>query len=485
MKRDVLSSYITQILNILIRFFLIPIYLNHLGLSAYGVISFYFSIESVMVLLDFGIGLAAAKYIAERDLLSIEKPNYSIIRIAELIYLTIALLIGCTIFFLHNIIAISWLNIDDPSINTQYVIRYMAILLFVSWPKSFYENLLVGLRKIALKNLINIVFLIVRSSVLFFVITKVSQRLDAYFLILIVAFLSEVLVLRFFSLKELNINFVMPSRQVISSFFKGAGSVGIFSVLSLFLFQVDKVVISKFTTTSELGVYGLSGVLPLALLSLAYPLSSAAFPRLVNIHKNDSARYIFANWSFLLFSISLGFSVLLSLNYDFLISLWLKEGSVINNFISYIILIGVVFHVFTLICTNLFIVNGRNNIVNISYAYSLIIFVITILAVPSTVHYKVAFGWAASNFTLFLSLTIFIRRKYDFLFTTFYNNLIKTSFFYLSVFLIFFFSFKQNILSGLWQLIVSTLSISLLYIYVFRNKLLFLIKEAKENEIKA
>jgi len=485
MKRDVLSSYASQILNIGIRFFLIPIYLNHLGLSAYGVIAFYFSIESIMVLLDFGIGLTAAKTIAELKIQKNENLDFSIIKLAEVLYITIAFLIGGLIFLLDEIIGSKWLTIDDQNIDKTKIIKLMALLMFVSWPKSFYENLLIGLGKIELKNIINIFFLIIRSATLFFIITKVSRGLDAYFLILIVAFLSEVLVLRFFSLKELNIKFIMPSRQVILSFFRGAGSIGIFSVLSLFLFQVDKVVLSKFTSTSELGMYGLSGVLPLALLSLVYPLSSAAFPRLVNIEKNDTAKYIFANWSFLLFSISLGFSVLLSLNYHFLISIWLKEGTVINNSILFIILIGVVFHVFTLISTNLFIINGKNNLVYISYIYSILIFAVTIFAIPTSIIYKVATGWAFSNCTLFLLTAFFINKNYRFLFTVFYTDFVKLCVFYALMFLFFFFLFRINNLSGLWQLIMSSLSILLFYIYFFRNKLIFLISETKNNEIKA
>jgi O-antigen/teichoic acid export membrane protein len=477
MKKDVLSSYTLQILNIGIRFFLIPIYLNYLGLSAYGVIAFYFSIESIMVLLDFGIGLNAAKTIAELKIQNNENVDFSIIRLAEVLYLFIAFVIGGVIFLLNETIAKGWLTIDDDSINKVRIIKLMALLMFISWPKSFYENLLIGLRKIALKNIINIIFLIIRSAVLFFVITKVSQSLDDYFLILIIAFLLEVLALRFFSLKELNIKFELPSRQLISVFFKGAGNISLFSILSLFLFQIDKVVLSRFTTTSELGEYGLSGVLPLALLSLVYPVSSAAFPRLVKIEKNEYAKSIFVNWSFLLFSISLGFSVVLSLNYDFVISIWLKEGTVINNSISYLMLIGVVFHVITLFCTNLFITNGRKNLVNISYACAVFIFLITIFALPSAVNFKVAVGWAISNFTLFLLLSFFLSREFNFLFTTFYSDLIKLGLFYSLIFLLFFFSNRLNFLNGLVLLIVSCLSILFLFIYFFRNKLIFLIKE--------
>jgi O-antigen/teichoic acid export membrane protein len=477
MQKDVLSSYFAQLLNILIRFFLIPIYLNHLGLSAYGIIAFYFSIESIMVLLDFGIGLAAAKKIAENTLEKNIYTDYSIIRIAEIVYLVIALLIGGIIFFLSTPIATNWLSVDDQNINKTDIIKFMAVLLFVSWPKSFYENLLVGQKRIVAKNIINIIFLTIRSLSLLYVITKVSSTLEAYFLVLIVTFLFEVACLRIISIKRIKSRFKDVSNRELLMFFKGAIKIGFFSILSLALFQIDRIILSKTTTTSVLGMYGLSSILPLSLLSLVYPISSAAFPRLAHINKNEYGKSIFSNWTFIKFSICFGFAVLLSLNYEFIISFWLKKNNLINSTLSFLILFGIVFHVLTLVCTNLFIINDRSDLVNTAYIASIFIYIIAVAIVPAGISMKVAFGWVTANFTLFLAISSFLKRFYSSLFNIYLTNLFKSGLFFGIFFLLFYVLIRFDFLSGLTLLVSSFILIPLSYMLIFKRKITLILKE--------
>lgn len=477
MKKDVLSSYFTQFLNILIRFFLIPIYLNHLGLSAYGIIAFYFSIESIMVLLDFGIGLAAAKRIAENSLMENVHTDYSIIRIAEIVYVVIALLIGVIIFFFSTSIATNWLSVDDKSIEEADIIKLMGGLLFISWPKSFYENLLVGQKRIVAKNIINIIFLIFRSLGLIYVITKISPTLEAYFLVLIISFLFEVLCLRFISFKRITPPFkVVPKKELIM-FFKGAIKIGFFSILSLVLFQVDRIILSKTATTSVLGMYGLSSILPLSLLSLIYPISSAAFPRLAQINKNDYGKLIFSNWTFIKFSICLGFAVLLSINYEFIISFWLQKNNLINHKVSYLILLGIVFHVLTLVCTNLFIINDRSDLVNTAYLVSIIIYMISVAIVPDNILIRVAIGWLMANVILFLAVIFFLKRFFSSLFKIYLVDLFKSFLFFGIFFLLFYVLRRFDLLSGLTLFISSIFLILLFYILIFKQKIALILKE--------
>ena len=139
MRNDVIANYAAQLINIFLRFFLVPIYLSKLGVSAYGIIGFYFSIESIMVLVDFGIGVSSAKLLAEKlDMEPIS--TIRIIRSVELVYLLISIGIGVLLFFLSRFISSSWLTIDDGSIDGVRAISLMALLLTVGWPKSLYEN---------------------------------------------------------------------------------------------------------------------------------------------------------------------------------------------------------------------------------------------------------------------------------------------------------------------------------------------------------
>ena len=201
MKKDVISNYIAQIINVLIRFFLIPLYLMHLGTSAFGIIGFYLSLESVMVLLDFGMGVGSSKLLAESNVKN-RKFISHIIRSVESVYLLISFLLGIIIYFSSNFISSKWLTIDDASINGIEVISLMALLLAVSWPKSLYENFLIGQKKIITKNIINISINLLKVTLMIYLLSAAENKINTYFLVMIGCNLFENLCLRYLSTKK-------------------------------------------------------------------------------------------------------------------------------------------------------------------------------------------------------------------------------------------------------------------------------------------
>lgn len=75
MKKDIITYYISQIVNILLRFILIPIYISKTGVSSFRIRGFYYSIESLLILADFRIGLNLNELIAEKFKPEIQSDN--------------------------------------------------------------------------------------------------------------------------------------------------------------------------------------------------------------------------------------------------------------------------------------------------------------------------------------------------------------------------------------------------------------------------
>lgn len=416
MKNDVFSNYLAQIINILVRFYLIPLYLSKLGTSVFGIISFYFSLESIMVLLDFGLGVASSKVLAERN--EQTKKNVShIIRFVESLYLAISILIGFIIYIGSSFITSKWLKIDDNSINGIEVLSWMALLLAVSWPKSLYENFLIGQKKIITKNVINIFVNLIKVMLMIYFLNTLTNKIKVYFWVMIGCNFIENICLRYFATREIYVDFKYATKyNDLKYFFKYATGVGLFSILSLFIFQADKVFISKNMSTSELGKYNLACVIPMAQFMLIYPITSAIFPRLVNHNKKNtnSTNNIFTDWSYFLFIICATSFSFLTLNFPLIFEFWL--GNAYSNSdiytVAYEIMLGVLFHALSAVNISLFLANGKSKTVLKIYLYSVIIYIISLYTFSGYLILGVAFSWIICNFSIFI-LSLISLRNFD------------------------------------------------------------------------
>jgi O-antigen/teichoic acid export membrane protein len=424
MKKNVLSSYLVQIVNIVLKLFLIPIYVSALGISAYGIIGFYYSIESIMVLLDFGLGLASSQILASK----FQSDPYSTlktIRRTELIYLIISFFIGLLVFLFSGIISERWLHIDDVSLNGRNVVLYMAVLLTVGWPKSLYENILIGRNKIFQKNKINITSIIIRTLIMILFVKILGKGLDSYFLIMIFTTLVETLILRISAFSKLGIYTGFANNKEFYPFLKYASGVSLFSILSLFIFQSDKLFISKYLTTSDLGSYNLSGVIAFSMFSIVYPITSAAFPKLVNISSSFESEKIYKNWSRLLGVFTSAFFIFVIINYPILFNIWLKSKAVnVNIDVAKLLLLGVYLHTFTNFNVNLLLANGKSKHVSYAYLFTTISFIIFLFLYGKNSIENISLSWVFCNICLLFTLSISLFINYKDIFNFFIKDLL-------------------------------------------------------------
>ena len=373
MKLDVLSNYIFRGISIIISFFLIPITIKYLGLAAYGLIGFFGSIQAVMVFFDFGMGVNSNRILAE-ETGKISDQTRRVLKSVELIYLVCAFSLGMVIIIFAHQIADTWLHINDDSLNGTNIIRLMGVLFIVTWPKSLYMGFLTGQKKILLMNSISITFIIVQSLMIILIITKWVSTLNAYLCILILIGFLDTLFLRYFGTRSLVPQKQYASRAELKHFYYYSAGIGIFSVLSLVIFQFDRFYISRFFPIASLGTYNLAAVIPFSLLTLIYPITAASFPRFVNIKNSVKAKNSFIEWSTIIFLLSGVFFAVCALNLSEIYLLWLKESNAHLNKVSLYLLIAVSIHVCTNMIVNVLLANGKAKVVWVTYFASIIVY---------------------------------------------------------------------------------------------------------------
>ena len=374
MQLSILSSYMHQIINIGLRFIMIPIYVGAFGLGSYGLIGFYISMSSLLVLLDFGMGYASLKLLSEssQDTLS---SDVAVLRLIEKIYLGCTFLIGFVIYFLSNAIAENWLTVDARGVDATATIQLMAFLLLVSWPQSLYQSFLMGQQKFVPMNVVMIVVNISVTMLMFIGLTNFDLSVDYYFAVMIAAMALQTIVLRLLAWGDLR---VVPEQSVMKNdvirFFSYAAGVSVFSLCSLGFFQGPLLALSSLSTTSELGLYNLAMTFPMAFITLMYPLGSVFLPKLVEIAGNEDARDKFERAVFIMASFMVAGTATLLLNMDWIYLFWVGDEAVLSKIVgvSSSLALGTLFYGFTMIFNNVLLINAKSNRLASAYVVALL-----------------------------------------------------------------------------------------------------------------
>lgn len=163
LKRNVVSSYAARILNAATGFVLFPFVAAHVGLADYGIWLLLSSVGLIFVGLDLGLGSSIARYVAdagtpgsERDL---ERTLHSSFVLYAALGVAAAVLFGLTMLLVWPTLGIPPGSSDDALVMAVLV---CAGLLLVGVPLSAARQMLAGIQRLDVANLILIAQLVVR-----------------------------------------------------------------------------------------------------------------------------------------------------------------------------------------------------------------------------------------------------------------------------------------------------------------------------------
>ena len=161
-----------------------PIYIKYLGMEAYGLIGVFITLQTLLSILDMGLGTAANR---EMAVLSARENSFpqirNFIRTLEWIYWGMAICIAIAISLLAYPIAHIWIKpqiLQPHEINAAIIL--MGIVLAAQWPTGLYGGALMGLQQHTSLNVLNIIFTTVRSVGAVLVLWKISSSIIGFFL---------------------------------------------------------------------------------------------------------------------------------------------------------------------------------------------------------------------------------------------------------------------------------------------------------------
>ena len=282
-KKNIVANLLGKIWGAALAILLIPQYIKYLGIESYGLVGFYGTLIGSMAVLDLGLSTTLnrelAKYKSENRLVKdIRNLTFSL----ECIYWSTGLFICFLIMFLSGFISSHWVKVEHlPLTEVKRSVILMGAVIAFQWPISLYSGGLTGLEKQVLNNGITIIMTTLRAAGVIIILKYFSATLQSFFLWQVSISLLYVLVMRKSLWKALpfyNMKSTFSKKQIKIIWRFAAGMTGI-SIVTFFLAQIDKIVLSKILTLTQFGYYTLAFTIATSITLIASPVSITFFPQ--------------------------------------------------------------------------------------------------------------------------------------------------------------------------------------------------------------
>jgi O-antigen/teichoic acid export membrane protein len=284
LKQNVVAGILGRGWSIAVALVVLPIYVRLLGTEAFGLVAFFTGLVALLQVLEFGLGATINRELARFAVDATPSGNaHSLARTLELLYWMVAAIIMLSLVGLAGVIARHWLNFQELSVDTvASALMAMGIAVGLLWPSNFYNNGLLGLERQALQSAANVAAASLRAVGAVAVLLGSGGSVVAFFLWQIAASTIQTALLAWLFWRA------MPppaaaqprfSRAELMRVMPFTAGVGLTTLVTFALSQLDKVVLSRLLSLTAFGFYNVANQVNLASRALPGALHSALFPR--------------------------------------------------------------------------------------------------------------------------------------------------------------------------------------------------------------
>jgi O-antigen/teichoic acid export membrane protein len=308
LKKNILANYVGQGAAAVMGFLVVPIYLKYLGAEGYGLVAFFMSLQTVMMIFDMGMSTSASREIARAlELNPDPHGRRHMLRTLEVFYFSL-----CALAFLLAAGAARWLsthwlktgNLDAQMVTTCVYLAAGCIAL--RFPVALYQGFFRGMEKQVDLNVIFTNLVVIKGVGGIVTLIFISPTVLAFYQWQILFAIGEVIAMGFFAWRNLGGIFGAPAQfqfPLLKNVWSFAMRVGGISILAVLMKQLDKLTVSKLLPIEFVGYYSTASMAANAMIKIYAPVQAAVFPRFTRmVARGENIRELFhANCQFVAF----------------------------------------------------------------------------------------------------------------------------------------------------------------------------------------
>lgn len=419
-KRNVIANYAGAGVAALAPMLSLPWYLQALGHQQYGLIAVIAMFQTLLGLLDAGMGQALVREFAVRfeNIAGQRRSVAALLFAFERVYWGFAWCAAGALALAAGPLAGHWLRLGDmPSTVGEMAIFGAAAIFAFQFPGSVYRSLLVGAQAQVALNALIFAGTLLRHLGGVLVVVSVPH-IGAYLVWHAVVALLETLARRYWAWRTLDCEGLQVRwetgelRQVwrLVAAMTGATWMGTLTI------QMDRIVLSRMVSIEQFGYYTVAVTVAAGVLQLIYPLVQATLPRAIQLRHDAVALHrLGVKLFFLIGCVVVGGSVVFLVAGRWLLSVWLRDAQAAAAVypLLAILLLGTAMNAFYNVGYVYWIVHDRSRRLLQVNALALLL---SVAFIPPLVEWRgtigAAFGWLTINLLgLVLSLEWLHRKK--------------------------------------------------------------------------
>ncbi|MDI9222899.1 oligosaccharide flippase family protein [Pantoea sp. EA-12] len=288
-KRNAIANYVGQIYLTLSGILVVPLYIQHLGMEAYGLVGFFSILLTWLQLLDAGVSTTlmreAARYRANQTEYVWFPALFNTLTKFFLLSTIVLVMLG---WLATPWIATHWLDARHlPANDVVICVAIMVITAAIRWRTSPYRSVIVGFEHQVWLNAVNLIITTLRTFGAVLVIQLFSNPVLAFFIWQLLVSIVEAACCIYKSCQ------LIPSaarkekrddlKEVLKPFIRFALSAAFSSAVWTFISQIDRLVLSKTLPLSEYGSFTVVATAATGILLLSSPIMQAIVPRMTGM----------------------------------------------------------------------------------------------------------------------------------------------------------------------------------------------------------
>ncbi|MBI1194470.1 MAG: oligosaccharide flippase family protein [Gammaproteobacteria bacterium] len=284
LRTNIIANFLGKGWLALMSLAFIPAYISFMGIESYGLVGFYVSLGAVLSFMELGMGTTLNREMArfssrrEADAGAI----HGLLRTLEIVVWISASAIVAVGGMASSWLGEHWVNaqvMGQAQLTTAIWIMIAAIAARL--PFSVYSGGLLGLQRQGLYNVILVCGATAKGAGSVLVLWAVSPTVTAFFtwqlaVELLQSVIAGIALRRALPTKSEPARFGWAHVHSVWRF--SAGMMGL-SILSPFVAQIDRLMVSKLLPLEAMGYYSVACAVAGGIYYIAYPVNTAVFPR--------------------------------------------------------------------------------------------------------------------------------------------------------------------------------------------------------------
>jgi O-antigen/teichoic acid export membrane protein len=282
LTRNFIAGITSSLWNALIGLAVVPLYIDHLGIEAFGLIGFFATTQAMLSLLDLGLAATLNREIARCSASDEIQNGRNLLHTFSIIYGATAAIIALLVITLAPFIANYWLLSKTISQDIlTHAVALIGLVIACRWPIGLYAGALMGMQRIDITACTSITMVTIGNLGAVGILDLVSPTIEAFFIWQAIIAVVHAAILRTYAWRVIGrnkiSNFDYDSLRRLWQYTLSMSGVAVSGVI---LIQLDKVILSKMLSLGDFGRYTLAGTLASGLYVLLTPLFNSLYPRM-------------------------------------------------------------------------------------------------------------------------------------------------------------------------------------------------------------